>query len=177
MATQFCNCPLVCSEYECVCACMCVSAWMHVYMHVCVCVCVCVCVSPVYRTRQISTLEQYAMRAFADALECIPMALALNSGLNPIKHVSEIKSRQLADNNPRLGIDCMVTGNAGKSVRDGCSQAHMLQAACQGTHIDVCTRIQVYLYTHTHTHKHTHTHTHTHTRTHTQTHTHTIPPL
>jgi T-complex protein 1 subunit epsilon len=66
---------------------------------------------------KISTLEQYAMRAFADALECIPMALALNSGLNPIKHVSEIKSRQLADNNPRLGIDCMTTGNADMKVQ------------------------------------------------------------
>merc|ERR1719359_59655 len=32
----------------------------------------------------VSTIEQYSMRAFADALDSIPMALAENSGLNKI---------------------------------------------------------------------------------------------
>ncbi|CAH3017441.1 unnamed protein product [Porites evermanni] len=59
---------------------------------------------------KISTLEQYAMRAFSDALEAIPLALAENSGLNPIQTVADIKSRQVAEGNPRLGVDCMDRG-------------------------------------------------------------------
>jgi T-complex protein 1 subunit epsilon len=59
----------------------------------------------------VSGIEQYAIRAFADALDDIPMALAENSGLQPIVETTNIKSRQLAENNPRLGIDCNQTGN------------------------------------------------------------------
>jgi len=59
---------------------------------------------------KISTLEQYAMRSFADALDNIPMALAENSGLNPIEALSDVKSQQVKDNNPRLGIDCLKKG-------------------------------------------------------------------
>lgn len=55
----------------------------------------------------ISTLEQYAMRAFGDALESIPLALAENSGLPPIQTLAEVKSKHVAEDNPRLGIDCM----------------------------------------------------------------------
>jgi T-complex protein 1 subunit epsilon len=57
-----------------------------------------------------SSLEQYAMRAFADALESIPMALAENSGLNPIESLSAVKSRHISENNSALGIDCMSKG-------------------------------------------------------------------
>ena len=53
------------------------------------------------------------MRAFADALEAIPMALAENSGLNPIESLSAVKSRQISENNPALGIDCMSKGTNG----------------------------------------------------------------
>ncbi|XP_047205372.1 T-complex protein 1 subunit epsilon [Girardinichthys multiradiatus] len=53
------------------------------------------------------SLEQYAMRSFADALEVIPMALAENSGLNPIQTMTEVRARQVKDNNPFLGIDCL----------------------------------------------------------------------
>ncbi|KAL7268144.1 T-complex protein 1 subunit epsilon [Rhizina undulata] len=56
-------------------------------------------------------LEQYAMRAFANALDNIPMALAENSGLSPIETLAAIKSRQVRENNSRLGVDCMQTGN------------------------------------------------------------------
>lgn len=63
---------------------------------------------------QISSLEQYAFRAFADALEAIPMALAENCGLPSINSLSEVKARQLADKNPALGIDCMNRGTSGK---------------------------------------------------------------
>lgn len=57
-----------------------------------------------------ASLEQYAMRAFSDALETIPLALAENSGLAPIETLADLKSRQLKENNPRLGVDCLQTG-------------------------------------------------------------------
>lgn len=59
----------------------------------------------------ISGIEQYAVRAFADALDDIPMALAENAGLQPIVEVSKIKSRQLEEKNPRLGVDCNQMGD------------------------------------------------------------------
>eukprot|EP00295_Goniomonas_pacifica_P021931 CAMPEP_0175849270 /NCGR_PEP_ID=MMETSP0107_2-20121207/24409_1 /TAXON_ID=195067 ORGANISM="Goniomonas pacifica, Strain CCMP1869" /NCGR_SAMPLE_ID=MMETSP0107_2 /ASSEMBLY_ACC=CAM_ASM_000203 /LENGTH=535 /DNA_ID=CAMNT_0017164365 /DNA_START=10 /DNA_END=1617 /DNA_ORIENTATION=+ len=55
-------------------------------------------------------LEQYAWRAFADALEGIPMALAENSGLSPIETLAKVKTAQLQESNPRLGVDCMMRG-------------------------------------------------------------------
>ncbi|KAM8818671.1 T-complex protein 1 subunit epsilon [Rhynchonycteris naso] len=56
------------------------------------------------------TLEQYAMRAFADALEVIPMALSENSGMNPIQTMTEIRARQVKEMNPALGVDCLHKG-------------------------------------------------------------------
>lgn len=56
------------------------------------------------------------MRAFADALEVIPMALAENSGMNPIQTMSEVRARQVKDNNPALGIDCMHKGTNGEEL-------------------------------------------------------------
>ncbi|KAJ6135063.1 t-complex protein 1 subunit epsilon [Penicillium capsulatum] len=56
-------------------------------------------------------IEQYAMRAFADALDAVPMALAENSGLSPIETLASIKSRQVKEKNTRLGVDCMMTGS------------------------------------------------------------------
>ncbi|KAM4012878.1 T-complex protein 1 subunit epsilon isoform 1-T1 [Anomaloglossus baeobatrachus] len=53
------------------------------------------------------SLEQYAMQAFADALEAIPMSLAENSGMNPIQTMTEVRAKQLKENNPALGIDCL----------------------------------------------------------------------
>jgi TCP-1/cpn60 chaperonin family len=40
-------------------------------------------------------VEQYAVRAFADALDDIPMALAENSGLSPISELSAVKAKQV----------------------------------------------------------------------------------
>ncbi|CAB4042288.1 T-complex 1 subunit epsilon-like, partial [Paramuricea clavata] len=70
------------------------------------------------RADKISTLEQYAMRSFAEALEAIPLSLAENSGYNPIQTVADIKSRQVAEKNPRLGIDCMNNGSNGDDSHD-----------------------------------------------------------
>ncbi|RNA05603.1 T-complex 1 subunit epsilon [Brachionus plicatilis] len=58
----------------------------------------------------VASLEQYAMRAFSDALENIPIALAENSGLAPIETLADLKSRQIKENNPRLGVDCLQSG-------------------------------------------------------------------
>jgi len=58
----------------------------------------------------ISSVEQYAVRAFATALESIPLALAENAGLAPINTLAEVKSQQAKQGNPTLGIDCLQTG-------------------------------------------------------------------
>merc|ERR1712212_1038006 len=55
----------------------------------------------------IKTIEQYAFRSFADALEAVPLALAENSGLDPIKTLTEIKAKQVSEGNPALGVNCM----------------------------------------------------------------------
>ncbi|KAJ1678324.1 T-complex protein 1 subunit epsilon [Spiromyces aspiralis] len=60
---------------------------------------------------KISSIEQYAMRAFAQALDAVPLALAENSGLEPIESLSEVKSRQIETKNSSLGIDCMNRGS------------------------------------------------------------------
>jgi T-complex protein 1 subunit epsilon len=59
-------------------------------------------------------LEQYAMRAFAEALDAVPMALAENSGLNPIATLAEVKSQQVRagpEGRGKLGVDCMNKGS------------------------------------------------------------------
>lgn len=60
---------------------------------------------------QLATLEQYAFRGFAEALESIPLALAENSGLSAIHTLGEVKAKQAATGDSALGIDCMATGN------------------------------------------------------------------
>jgi T-complex protein 1 subunit epsilon len=62
---------------------------------------------------QIKTIEQYAFRGFADALESIPLALAENSGLDPIGTLTEIKAKQVSENNPALGVNCFNPGDYG----------------------------------------------------------------
>lgn len=66
----------------------------------------------------ISSLEQYAFRAFSDALEAIPMALAENAGLSAVDALAETKAHQLAQKNPALGIDCMNRGTTDMKVQN-----------------------------------------------------------
>ena len=66
---------------------------------------------------KISTLEQYAFRAFADALEMIPLSLAENSGLSNMETLTEVKARQVHEKNPALGIDCMLKGTSDMKVQ------------------------------------------------------------
>lgn len=55
-------------------------------------------------------MEQYAFRAFSDALDAIPMALAQNSGFSPIDTVTQLKSLQADSKNHALGVDGMNMG-------------------------------------------------------------------
>ncbi|KII69032.1 T-complex protein 1 subunit epsilon [Thelohanellus kitauei] len=65
-----------------------------------------------------SSYDQYAFRAFSEALEAIPMALAENSGYSPISTVSEIKANQIKSKNPTLGVDCMGRGSCDMKEQD-----------------------------------------------------------
>jgi T-complex protein 1 subunit epsilon len=63
----------------------------------------------------VKTVDQYAIRAFADALESIPINLAINSGINPVEALSEAKLAQrkngsTKDGNPFAGVDCLSRG-------------------------------------------------------------------
>ncbi|KAK7690594.1 T-complex protein 1 subunit epsilon [Cerrena zonata] len=60
---------------------------------------------------EIPTIEQYAMRAFASALDAVPLALAENSGLSPIDNLAEVKSRHVQEGISTLGIDCLGRGD------------------------------------------------------------------
>lgn len=53
------------------------------------------------------------MRAFASALDAVPLALAENSGLPPIETLADVKSRQVKEGNTTLGIDCLGKGDNG----------------------------------------------------------------
>ena len=53
------------------------------------------------------------MRAFAAALDAVPLALAENSRLPPIETLADVKSRQVLEGNSRLGIDCSGRGENG----------------------------------------------------------------
>merc|ERR1712217_1001203 len=81
------------------------------------------------------TLEQYSMRAFARALEVIPLALAENSGLSAIAEMAGTKAKQQSTKNPWHGVDCMQTGTTDmweQSVYETCaSKCSQLRLATQ----------------------------------------------
>jgi len=52
----------------------------------------------------VTGVDQYAVRAFADALDDIPMALAENAGLSTIEEVAAAKSRQVKEGNHCIGV-------------------------------------------------------------------------
>ena len=79
-------------------------------------------------------VEQYAMRAFSEALDAVPTALAENSGLPPIETVAMIKSEQLRTKNPHLGIDCKETGTNDMKDAGGLRDAHRKAAADPARH-------------------------------------------
>ena len=69
--------------------------------------------------QSLPTIEQHSMRAFADALEVIPTALAENSGLNSIDAVTEVRANQIKTGNNWLGIDCNLKGDGGDMNAQG----------------------------------------------------------
>lgn len=67
---------------------------------------------------QISTVEQYAIRAYASALDAVPLALAANAGLPALDTLGAVKAAQVAQGgNPRLGIDCNRRGTMDMKVQ------------------------------------------------------------
>eukprot|EP00933_Yihiella_yeosuensis_P046065 TRINITY_DN41533_c0_g1_i1.p1 TRINITY_DN41533_c0_g1~~TRINITY_DN41533_c0_g1_i1.p1 ORF type:complete len:578 (+),score=165.57 TRINITY_DN41533_c0_g1_i1:132-1736(+) len=81
------------------------------------------------------TLDQYSMKAFAQALDVVPMALAENSGLNAIAEVSAVKAQQQTSSNAWHGVDCMQSGTTDmwqQNVYESCaSKTSQLRLATQ----------------------------------------------
>merc|ERR1712061_119921 len=81
------------------------------------------------------TLDQYSMRAFATALDVIPMALAENSGLSAIGEMAAMKAKQQSSTNPWPGVDCMQMGQTDmweQNVYEACaSKCNQLRLATQ----------------------------------------------
>jgi T-complex protein 1 subunit epsilon len=63
------------------------------------------------------SIEQYAIRAFAEALDVIPIALAENSGYNGIEYLANLKNKQKKDNIAAYGVDCLKQGTNQMSVQ------------------------------------------------------------
>jgi T-complex protein 1 subunit epsilon len=61
-------------------------------------------------------IDQYAFRAFSQALDVIPMSLAENSGYNPIEELTKLKAAQVSNKSSHLGIDCL--GNNNNNMKD-----------------------------------------------------------
>lgn len=84
---------------------------------------------------KIKGVEQYAVRAFAEALEEIPMTLAENSGYSPIEYVSKLREEQVKEGNPFLGVDAMHKGETNMAVQgiyeSVMSKKHQFQLATQ----------------------------------------------
>eukprot|EP00928_Gymnodinium_smaydae_P022781 TRINITY_DN1901_c0_g1_i1.p1 TRINITY_DN1901_c0_g1~~TRINITY_DN1901_c0_g1_i1.p1 ORF type:complete len:565 (-),score=153.79 TRINITY_DN1901_c0_g1_i1:107-1582(-) len=55
-------------------------------------------------------VDQYSMRAYAAALDVVPMALAENSGVSAISEMAAMKAKQQQTGNAWNGIDCMQRG-------------------------------------------------------------------
>lgn len=104
------------------------------------------------------------MRAFADALEVIPMALAENSGLNPIQTMTEVRARQVKEINSALGIDCLhlstngmnffnilltIINRIGKCKKNK-EKNYIISSACatvkkKKSHLDLCKILKLFL--------------------------------
>lgn len=71
-------------------------------------------------------MDQYAIRAFGDALDDIPLALAENAGFSPIEEVAAIKSRQVKENNPTIGLGLLSAGDQAVLNTDGKTDDHTI---------------------------------------------------
>jgi T-complex protein 1 subunit epsilon len=73
----------------------------------------------------VTGVDQYAIRAFADALDDIPLALAENAGLSPIEEVAAIKSRQVKEGNPTIGLGLLSLDQTELKI-DGSKDDHTM---------------------------------------------------
>lgn len=64
------------------------------------------------KAREIITIEQHAVEAFAEALMAIPGALAENSGMDSMNTLGSLRSRQLNEKCSAIGVDCKNTTTA-----------------------------------------------------------------
>ncbi|KRY37926.1 T-complex protein 1 subunit epsilon [Trichinella spiralis] len=64
-------------------------------------------------------LEQYSFRAFSQALEDIPLALAENAGLLPMQTLADLKAVHVRENKPHFGVPCLANsvGDQAKKKR------------------------------------------------------------
>ena len=85
---------------------------------------------------KIEGVEQYAVRAFADALEEIPLALSENSGYSPIEYVSKIKQEQITEDNPFIGVDAL-----GKGTTNMYEQGVFESAASKRNQLELATQV------------------------------------
>ncbi|KRZ34726.1 T-complex protein 1 subunit epsilon [Trichinella pseudospiralis] len=53
-------------------------------------------------------LEQYSFRAFSQALEDIPLALAENAGLQPMQTLADVKAAHVRENKPYFGVPSLA---------------------------------------------------------------------
>ena len=65
------------------------------------------------------SIDQHSLRAFADALEVIPTALAENSGMNAIDTVADVRANQISAKSGWLGVDCNHKGFGGDMNKQG----------------------------------------------------------
>jgi len=81
------------------------------------------------------TMDQYSMKAFANALDVVPMALAENSGLQGIAEMAKLKAVQENTGNAWHGVDCMQTGTTDmweQNIYEACaSKSSQLRLATQ----------------------------------------------
>lgn len=84
---------------------------------------------------KIKGVEQYAVRAFADALEEIPLTLAENSGYNPIEYVSQVREEQIREGSAFYGVDANAQGTRNMYEQgifeSAASKRHQLELATQ----------------------------------------------
>lgn len=82
-----------------------------------------------------ASIEQYAIRGFADALEQICVVLAENSGMDPIQALSEARTKQITEKSSNFGIACLdakVDDMAKHEVFETLvSKKHQIQLATQ----------------------------------------------
>lgn len=60
--------------------------------------------------------EQLAVTAFAEALEAVPVAIAVNAGINPIDIMVELREKHASPTNKWFGVD-LTTGRTGDMMK------------------------------------------------------------